>query len=302
MLMRTAKKILAAALLLCLLPLAAGAETVVTSFYPIWIFALNLCDGLEGVEVRNLAAPETGCLHDYQLSAGDMRALAGADVFLINGAEMESYLAHVFDALPALPVTDASAGVTLLPSLTGETTHNPHIWLDAGNAVVMVNNLAEGLMAAMPERAEAIAANRDAYTGRLLALDGELKETLAPVAGGKIVTFHEAFPYFAAAYGVEVAAVIAKEPGEALSPRELAELINTVRALGCPPLFTEPQYADTAARTVADETGAGVWKLDPCVTGPGENVPLTWYEDVMRDNAATLLQALTPAQGGGAAE
>ena len=284
-------KTLTALLLLLALAVPAGAETVVTSFYPVWIFALNLCDGLEGVEVRNLAAPETGCLHDYQLSAGDMRALAQADVFLINGAEMESYLTHVFDALPDLPVVDASAGVKLLPSETGETTHNPHIWLDAENAVVMVNNLAEGLMAAMPDRAEAIAANRDAYTARLTALDGELKETLAPVAGRKIVTFHEAFPYFAAAYGLEVAAVIAKEPGDALSPRELAELIGTVRDLDCPPLFTEPQYADTAARTVADETGAGVWQLDPCVTGPADQVPLTFYEDVMRRNAETLLQA-----------
>ena len=294
--MRHLKKLLAAALLLCLTLSAAGAETVVTSFYPVWIFALNLCDGIDGVKVRNLAAPETGCLHDYQLSAGDMRALAGADVFLINGAGMESYLAHVFEALPDLPVADASTGVKLLPSETGETEYNPHIWLDAGNAVIMVNNLAEGLMAALPERAEAIAANRDAYTARLAALDGELKETLAPLAGRQIITFHEAFPYFAAAYGVEVAAVIAKEPGDALSPRELADLIAAVRRLDCPPLFTEPQYADTAAQTVADETGAGVWKLDPCVTGPGEDVPLTFYEDVMRGNAETLLQAFGAEQ------
>ena len=294
--MRFVKKLLAAVLLLCLVLPAAAAETVVTSFYPVWIFALNLCDGLEGVEVRNLAAPETGCLHDYQLSAGDMRALAGADVFLINGAGMESYLAHVFEALPDLPVADASTGVKLLPSETGETEFNPHIWLDAENAVTMVNNLAEGLMAAMPDRAEAISANRDAFAARLAALDAELKERLAPVAGRQIITFHEAFPYFAAAYGVEVAAVIAKEPGDALSPRELADLIAAVRKLDCPPLFTEPQYADTAARTVADETGAGVWKLDPCVTGPGADVPLTYYEDVMRRNAETLLQALGAEQ------
>jgi zinc transport system substrate-binding protein len=184
--------------------------------------------------------------------------------------------------------------VSLLPSLTGETEHNPHIWLDAGNAVIMVENLAEGLMTAMPRHAEAIAANRDAYCARLTALDGELTETLAPVRGGAVITFHEAFPYFAEAYGLEVAAVIAKEPGDALSPRELAELIATVRELGCPPLFTEPQYADIAARTVAEETGAAVRQLDPCVTGPGDGAPLTYYEEVMRRNAETLLEALDP--------
>ncbi len=294
--MRT--KMLAALLaaLLLFTPALAAAETVVTSFYPIYLLALNLCADLPEVEVVNLAPPQTGCLHDVQLTAGDMRALAEADVFLVNGAGMESYLTHVFDALPELPVADASAGVELLPSLTGETPFNPHIWLDAGNAMAMVRNLAEGLMAALPAQAERIAANRDAYLARLEALDAELREGLADVARRDIVTFHEAFPYFAKAYGLNVAAVVAKEPGDALSPRELAELIETERSLGNPPLFTEPQYADLAAQTVAAETGAAVYELDPCVTGPETDIPLTYYEDVMRANLAVLREALGAAE------
>ena len=82
------KKFLAALLAAMLLPLGAVAETIVTSFYPIYIFALNLTEGIEGVEVRNLTAPDTGCLHDYQLQTGDMKKLAAADAFLINGAGM----------------------------------------------------------------------------------------------------------------------------------------------------------------------------------------------------------------------
>ena len=291
-------KMLAALLaaLLLFTPALAAAETVVTSFYPIYLLALNLCADLPEVEVVNLAPPQTGCLHDVQLTAGDMRALAEADIFLVNGADMESYLTHVFDALPELPVADASAGVELLPSLTGETPFNPHIWLDAGNAMAMVRNLAEGLMAALPAQAERIAANRDAYLARLEALDAELREGLANVARRDIVTFHEAFPYFAKAYGLNVAAVVAKEPGDALSPRELAELIETERSLGNPPLFTEPQYADLAAQTVAAETGAAVYELDPCVTGPETDIPLTYYEDVMRANLAVLREALGAAE------
>ena len=291
-------KMLAALLaaLLLFTPALAAAETVVTSFYPIYLLALNLCADLPEVEVVNLAPPQTGCLHDVQLTAGDMRALAEADIFLVNGADMESYLTHVFDALPELPVADASAGVELLPSLTGETPFNPHIWLDVGNAMAMVRNLAEGLMAALPAQAERIAANRDAYLARLEALDTELREGLADVARRDIVTFHEAFPYFAKAYGLNVAAVVAKEPGDALSPRELAELIETERSLGNPPLFTEPQYADLAAQTVAAETGAAVYELDPCVTGPETDIPLTYYEDVMRANLAVLREALGAAE------
>lgn len=291
------------ALLLFLSPVMACAETVVTSFYPIYLFALNLLSGIDGVEVANMAEPGTGCLHDYQLQTGDMKLLARADAFLINGAGMEGYLSGVFDAFPALPVVDASAGVNLLEDCAAhdhdhdahdgqEHAFNAHIWLDAGNALQMVSNLADGLMQALPAHAEAIAANRDDYMARLTDLDAELEAALAAVPHKDIITFHEAFPYFAEAYGLHVAAVINRDPDDALSPRQLAELCKMVLNLGAPPLFTEPQYEDMAAQTIVRETGAALYSLDPIVTGPAMDVPLTLYEDVMRQNLAVLLEAL----------
>ena len=286
------KKCLAVmSLLLALtLPAASLAETVVTSFFPIYLFAMNLTRGINGLDVHNLAAPGTGCLHDYQLSTGDMKALADADLFLINGAGMESYLSFVFEAFPELPVTDASVGVELLEDEDGETPFNPHIWLDAGNAQQMVSNLADGLMAAWPQYADAIAANREDYLTRLSALDTEVREALSGLTRRDIVTFHEAFPYFARAYGLNVLAVVSREAGDALSAFELTELIRLVSAAGTPPLFTEPQYSDIAARTIAAETGAGIWQLDPIVTA--DEFTFTLYEDAMRQNLAVLLEAL----------
>ena len=288
------------ALLLCTPALASG-ETIVTSFYPIYLFALNLLEGVDGVTLTSLAEPGAGCLHDYQLQTGDMKALAKADAFLINGAGMESYLEGVFEAFPALPLVDASQGVALLEDCSDGHDHeghdhdhavNAHIWLDAQNAILMVNNLAEGLIAALPAQAVAISANRDAYTARLASLDAEIETALANVPSKDIITFHEAFPYFAEAYGLNVAAVVNRDPDDALSPRALAELCKLVKSLGAPPLFVEPQYEDMAAQTIARETGAALHSLDPIVTGPDQDVPLTWYEDVMRQNLAVLLEAL----------
>ena len=293
------KKFLAALLAAMLLPLGALAETIVTSFYPIYIFALNLTEGIEGVEVRNLTAPDTGCLHDYQLQTGDMKKLATADAFLINGAGMESYLTGVMEAFPHLPVVDASVGIELLCAEEHEHEHehdhgenNAHVWLDAKNAQTMVRNLAEGLMVVCPDKAEEINTNRDAYLTRLAALDEEITDALADVPSRDIITFHEAFPYFAKAYGLNVAAVVNREPSDSLSPAKLAELVKLVRSLGVPPLFVEPQYEDMAARTLARETGAKLYTLDPAVTGPENDVPLTYYEDVMRANVQVLLTAL----------
>ena len=141
-----------------------------------------------------------------------MKALNKADVFLINGAGMESYLDFALANFPTLPIVDASQGVELLPDESGETEWNAHIWLDVGNARTMVDNLAAGLMARLPDKADAVAANRDAYEARLTALDDELRAALAEVSRKDIVTFHAAFPYFARAYGLNVAAVVTLEP------------------------------------------------------------------------------------------
>ena len=297
------KRLLAALLALLLVPVAGLAETVVTSFYPIYLFALNLTEGIEGVEVHNMADVNTGCLHDYQLQTGDMKLLAKADVFLINGAGMESYLPSVTGAFPALKVTDASQGIELLCAEEEPDGHhdhdhdhagayNAHVWLDAANAQMMVSNLAQGLMDAMPDKAEAVAANRDAYLARLETLDQQLQETLAGLPRKDIITFHEAFPYFANAYGLNVAAVVNRDPSDALSPARLAELVRTVKELGTPPLFVEPQYEDVAARTLANETGAKIYELDPVVTGPAQGVSLSYYEDVMLQNMNVLVEAL----------
>ena len=294
------KKVFAFLLALVLLPAASLGETIVTSFYPIWLLALNLADGVPELEVRNLAAPGTGCLHDYQLQTGDMKVLSEADLFLVNGAGMESYLDHVFSAFPDLPVAEAAAGIPLLTetdALTiGENEDdgeiNAHIWLSAANAAVMAENLAKAMEAQFPDRQEKIEDNRKALQARLLALDQELREGLSGLPRNGIITFHEAFPYFARAYGLDIVAVVNREPGETLTPAQLAQLAEAIVALDAPPLFVEPQYEDLSARTLAAETGAAIYTLDPVVTGPEEDVPPDYYETVMRRNMETLREAL----------
>lgn len=281
-----------ALLLVFLFPvLPALGETVTASFFPVYLMARNLTDGIEGLEVHSLTAPDTGCLHDYQLSTGDLKALEDSKLFLICGAGMEAFLPMVQRAYPDLPLADASAGLTLLPSESGETEFNAHIWLDPDMASVMAENLCRGLRDVFPEHAEALDANLAAYKERLTAMDEKVKEVLAPYAGREIITFHEAFPYFAQHYGLSVAAVIALEPEEALSPRELGEMVKLIEEKGSIPLFTEPQYPSLAAEVISSETGAPLYTLDPCVTAPEGEVPLDWYEQIMQKNADVLVKA-----------
>ena len=302
------KKIAALLLVLLFLPCCALAETVVTSFYPVWIMTLNLTRGLEDhVTVRNLAAPSVGCLHDYQLQTSDMKVLSGADAFLVNGAGMEAFLPEITRAFPALPVVEASEGIELLENgdaveiLEAEEEEvNSHLWLDPTRAVRMAENLAAGLIRLMPEDEAVIAANLEDYRSRQENLEQQLREGLKDLPRRDIVTFHEAFPYFAAAYGLHVAAVVCKEPGEVLTPSQMAVLVREIARLGNPPLFVEPQYTDLSAQTLSRETGSAVYSLDPMVTGPEEDVPFDYYETVMLQNMNTLVEALSA--GGGPAD
>ena len=296
------RKFFALVLALVFFPCFALAQTVVTSFYPVWIMTLNLTRGLEDhLAVRNLAAPTVGCLHDYQLQTSDMKALSDADIFLVNGAGMEAFLPEITQAFPDLLVVEASDGIELLEDgsaleiLEAEETGevNAHIWLDPLRAVRMAENLAAGLIRVFPEDEPVISENLADYSARLTDLDEKLRESLQDLPRRDIVTFHEAFPYFASAYNLNVVAVVNKEPGEVLTPSQLADLCQEIVRLGNPPLFVEPQYTDLSAQTLANETGSAVWTLDPIVTGPDQDVPLDYYETVMLQNMNTLIEALS---------
>jgi len=242
---------------------AAEPLRVVTSFYPVYVAALNVTAGVPDVEISNLTSPHIGCLHDYQLTAGDVRKLADADVLLANGAGMEPFLDKVVGQSPNLRVVEVSEGIPLMDG-------NSHVWVSFDGARRQVNNIAVALGEAAPDKADAFRANATAYEAKLAVLEERMRAALAPFAGTPIVTFHEAFPYVARDFNLEIAGVIEREPGTEPSARELADTIKLVRERGVKALFAEPQFADKSAQVIAAETGAGVYELDPVVTGPSD--------------------------------
>ncbi len=288
--------------------LAQNQETtvVLTSFFPIYAMVKNITQGIEGIQVYNVAQPEAGCLHDYQLSAEEMKRMAAGSIFAINGGGMEGFLESVIGQFPDLAIIDASVGIEPLFEQEhdhahhehGEENHdghehliNAHFWLDVQNAIQMVQNLSKGLKEELPQQALLLAENEKAYTDRLTVLDQKLKTGLKNLKNNQIITFHEAFPYFAQAYGLQIVAVIAKEPEEGLTPKELTNLVQLIRSQPGLPLFIEPQYPSLAAQTISSETGAPIYTLDPLVTGSQEEA-LTYYEMGMEKNMETLLEAL----------
>ena len=263
---------------------------IVTSFYPMYVATINITDGVDGVEVYNMTKPQTGCLHDYQLMTEDMKTLEKADAFVINGAGMEDFMDKVTEQQKKLKVIDASRGIELIHD--DEEGDNPHVWLSVTDAITQVRNIADQLKEADPAHAAAYEKNAVAYIEKLTSLKSEMHAALDNVPHKDIVTFHEAFPYFAKEFNLNIIGVVEREPGTEPTPTELQETIEQVNALSTKVLFTEPQYSPAAAETIARETGAKIYTLDPVVTGEATPAAKNAYIDTMKKNMKTLHEAL----------
>lgn len=269
--------------------------TIVTSFYPMYISTLNIVKDIPDVEVINMTAPQTGCLHDYSLSTKDLKTLSSADIFVINGAGMESFLDDVIDEYSDLKIIEASNGISLIED-TDHDEHehdvNPHVWVSISKNIEEVSNIAKELSAFDPNHASEYEANADAYIAKLENLRTEMHAALDNVNNKDIITFHEAFPYFAEEFNLNIAGVIEVEPDSEPSAKEVENIISIINEKNIKALFTEPQYSSKIADTIAKETGASIYTLDPIVTGDANEDTYDDYIVKMQENLNTLKEAL----------
>ncbi|MBC2728430.1 zinc ABC transporter substrate-binding protein [Desulfosporosinus sp.] len=264
------------------------AVKIATSFYPMYIFTLNIAKDIPNVNVVSLTKPTTGCLHDYAPTPDDMKNLEGAQILVINGAGMESFMDKVTSQMPDLKIIESSKGITLIPG-EGDEGDNPHVWLSITDAITQVQTIGDQLAALDPDNSKKYRENTQTYIKKLEVLRTKMHQTLDDIQQRNVVTFHEAFPYFAKEFNLNIAGVIEREPGSAPNAKELGETIEKIKNLKITALFAEPQYPVKAADTIANETGAIVYTLDPIVTGPME---ADAYINLMESNLLTLQEAL----------
>lgn len=278
--------------------------TIVTSFYPMYISTLNIVKDIPNVEVLNMTTSQTGCLHDYSLSTKDLKTLSNADILIINGAGMESFLDDVIDEYSDLKIIEASKGIDLIEDTehddhTEDHDHedhdhdvNPHVWVSISKNIEEVSNIAEELSSLDPNHANEYQDNANEYIAKLENLKTEMHSTLDNIAHKDIITFHEAFPYFAEEFGLNIVGVIEIEPDSEPSAKEVENIISIINEKNIKALFTEPQYSSKIADTIAKETGASIYTLDPIVTGDSNEKAYNDYIIKMQENLNTLKEAL----------
>jgi zinc transport system substrate-binding protein len=264
---------------------------VLTSFLPVYCFTVNVAGDL--AEVDNLLPPGIDP-HDFQFSVREMKKLGAADMMVVNGLQLEPWLDKILHSSekPKFIVEAAGGlkselimGAAEQPSEQKSPVPNPHIWLDPKLAEHAVTNILAALQKADPVNAAGYARNANQYLERLEKLDAELQAGLAPVKGESIVTFHNAFPYFARRYGLKVAGVIEEVPDVQPSPKYLAALGRTIKGEKVKVVFTDRQFSSRLAEQFGRDYHVPTGQLDTLETG--EFKPDA-YEEGMRNNLRTL--------------
>ena len=251
--------------------------------------------GGDRVRVTGILKPNVDA-HDFEPSPADIDAIARAGVLVTNGLGLEEWLDDTITASGFEGTrVEAATGITPL----GDEGTDPHVWQDVANAKVMVANIGRALAAADPAGAATYDANQRAYTAELDALDAEIEREVAtiPAADRKLVTNHEAFNYYARAYHLEVVGSVIPsfDTSAELSVREVAELVDKIRATGVKAVFSEaslpPQTAETIGREAGVKVVAGEDALYGDSLGPDGSDAAT-YLAMMRHNTRVIVASL----------
>ena len=299
--------------------------TVVTSFYPMYIATLNIVDCVKGVRLENLSEPQTGCLHDFQLTPEDMKLLSTADVFVINGGGIESFMSDVAKAYPKLDVVEACEDVALLSEDDADSDHdhdhdadaesdsdhdhdhdadaesdsahdhdhgdeNAHAWMSVPRYRTMVKTIASHLAQKDEAHAEEYYANAEKYDAKLAKLEKEQDSLKSLTDGQNIVIFHEAYAYVADDYSMNACYLLDLDEERSVSAGEIKQVISAIKDDGVSVILAEELYGKSMGDTVSRETDVHVVYIDPLNRGEYDKDS---YLDGMEQNIELIKDAFT---------
>lgn len=275
---------------------------VVASFSILGDFVRNV--GGERVAVTTLVGPN-GDAHVYTPTPTDAKKVADAKLVVVNGLGFEGWLPRLVKSSGGkATVVTATQGITPRNADADDHDHgdkhahghdDPHAWQSVANARIYVANIRDALAKADPAGSDTYKANADAYLARLSALDGEVKAAVAtiPAAHRKVISTHDAFGYFAAAYGIEFIAPQGVSTDSEPSAKDIAVIITQLKISKIPAVFLENIADPRLMRRIAAETGAKIGGTLYSDSLTAENGDAPTYIDMVRHNIKALTSALT---------
>ncbi len=276
--------------------------SIVTTIYPVYDFASNIAG--DKAEIINLV-PTGVEPHNFELSPKDMQLIEEADLFIYNGAGMESFVDKTLHAIQNedLVIIECSKDVALLESNHAhhdeehEDAHHaktdPHTWLSVENAIVAIEYIKDALIDADTKNKQYYEDNFLAYKEELLELDTLYREALKDLPRDTIVVNHEAFGYLCEAYGLHQVGIEGLSADSEPDSARMKEIIDFCKEEDIQVILFEELVSPKVAQTVASEIGAETMVLNPIggltaeQEAEGKN-----YITLMKDNLEVLKTAL----------
>jgi zinc/manganese transport system substrate-binding protein len=265
--------------------LAADKLKAVASFSILGDFVSRV--GGDRVEMTTIVGPGSDA-HVYEPKPDDAKAMAATSVVFVNGLGFEGWMDRLIEASgyagAVITVTDGVAAIE----------GDPHAWQDAANAAIIVDSIAKALCAADAEGCIAYASNAASYKKELTALDAEIMASIAQVPTGQriVITSHDAFGYFARAYGVTFLAPEGVSTDSEASAKDVATLIAQIKHDKASALFIENISDPRLMEQIARETGVNIGgELYSDALSPSDG-PAATYIDMMRHNVKALVEAM----------
>ena len=281
--------------LLCSLFLGCVPEKkniqIAATTLPVYEFTSLLCQDTD-ISVVRLVTEDISCLHNYSLQTQQMRLIEQADMIVVSGAGLESFLDDVLTT--ATNVLDASKGIQLHCNTKNHShddaiehhhTSDPHIWLSPKNAAIMADNICNALVEQYPQYADIFIDNNRILSDSISEVSDYAASQLENLSHREIITFHDGFSYMAEAFDLKILYAIEEESGSEPSARELITLIEMIQSHQLPALFIEKNNPGSAAMIISDEINIDVFSLDMALSGDS-------YFTAMYHNIDTLKEAL----------
>lgn len=286
---RYSSLLLPIALLAAALPAHAEPVKVVATFSILGDLVRNV--GGDNVAVTTLVGPDSDA-HVYSPTPADSRKIADAKLIVVNGLGFEGWLPRLVQSSGSKArIVTASNGIS---TRRLGSAADPHAWQSVNNAKIYVANIGAALAAADPAAAEQFAKNTRAYVAKLDALDREVRDAVArlPPDRRKVISTHNAFGYFAAAYGIEFIAPLGVSTESEPSARDIAGIITQIKRSKIPAVFLENVSDPRLMQRISAETGArvGGTLYSDGLTGEKGDAPT--YIDMVRHNIKALTRAL----------
>ena len=240
---------------------------ITTSFYPMYIIALNLTKDAKNIELNNMTDSSIGCLHNYTLTTNDLKKIQESDILVINGLGLEENILNTVNKTNSnIKVIDSSDNIDEKDIISGNNV-NPHIWTSINLYKNQVETISENLINLDENNREIYEENTEEYINKLNELENRENTVKEKMANVEVVVFSESLEYLIKEMNINYSIFSIGHEESGVSSEELGEIIDEINNKNIKAILIDKEDSKAIANSVSAETSATIHEMDSCLTG-----------------------------------